>query len=80
MPIFTNFIVTFDNNQAKRDLRPIKTKMKVSGAMKTERGAEAYVVIRSFISTAKKHATNIITALRLALIGRAREAILGAHC
>lgn len=77
---FTNFIVPFDNNQAERDLRPVKTKMKVSGAMRTERGAEAYVVIRSFISTAKKHGTNIITALRLAFAGRGREAIWGAHC
>ena len=76
---FTNFIVPFDNNQAERDLRPVKTKMKVSGAMRTERGAEAYVVIRSFISTAKKHGTNIITALRLAFAGKARETIWGAH-
>lgn len=74
---FTNFVVPFDNNQAERDLRPVKTKMKVSGAMRSERGAEAYVVIRSFISTAKKHGTNIIVALRLALAGRAREAIFG---
>ncbi len=74
---FTNFLVPFDNNQAERDLRPVKTKMKVSGAMRTERGAEAYVVIRSFISTAKKHGTNIMVALRLALAGRAREAIGG---
>lgn len=77
---FTNFIVPFDNNQAERDLRPVKTKMKVSGVMRTKRGAEAYVVIRSFISTAKKHGTNIITALRLAFAGRAREAIWGVHC
>ena len=74
---FTNFIVPFDNNQAERDLRPVKTKMKVSGVMRTERGAEAYVVIRSFISTAKKHGTNLMVALRLAFSGRAREAICG---
>ena len=75
---FTNFTVPFDNNQAERDLRPVKTKMKVSGVMRTERGAEAYVIIRSFISTAKKHGTNVIVALRLAFSGRAREAICGA--
>ena len=75
---FTNFTVPFDNNQAERDLRPVKTKMKVSGVMRTERGAEAYVIIRSFISTAKKHGTNVIVALRLAFSGRAREAVSGA--
>ena len=75
---FTNFTVPFDNNQAERDLRSVKTKMKVSGVMRTERGAEAYVIIRSFISTAKKHGTNIIVALRLAFSGRAREAVSGA--
>ena len=75
---FTNFIVPFDNNQAERDLRPVKTKMKVSGVMRTEKGAEAYVIIRSFISTAKKHGVNIMVALRLAFAGRAREAIYGA--
>ena len=74
---FTKFIVPFDNNQAERDLRPVKTKMKVSGVMRTERGAEAYVIIRSFISTAKKHGTNVMVALRLAFSGRAREAIFG---
>jgi len=36
------------------------------------------VIIRSFISTAKKHGTNVIVALRLAFSGRAREAICGA--
>ena len=74
---FTNFVVPFDNNQAERDLRPVKTKMKVSGVMRTERGAEAYVTIRSFISTAKKHGKNILDALRLAFAGRTREAIWG---
>ena len=74
---FSNFIVPFDNNQAERDLRPVKTKMKVSGVMRTERGAEAYVIIRPFLSTAKKHGTNVMVALRLAFSGRAREAIGG---
>ena len=73
----TKFVVPFDNNQAERDLRPVKTKMKVSGVMRTERGAKAYAIIRSFLSTAKKHGVNIMVALRLAFAGRAREAIWG---
>ncbi len=45
--------------------------------MKTERGAEAYAIIRSFLSTAKKHGNSVMVALRLALSSRAREAIGG---
>lgn len=77
---FSNFIVLFDNNQAERDLRPVKTKMKVIGVIRTERGAEVYVIIRSFLSTAKKHDTNLMVALWLALLGRVRETLGDVGC
>ncbi len=49
-----NFEVPFDNNLSERDLRPIKTKKKVSGCHRNYRGLKNYCNIRSIISTCKK--------------------------
>jgi len=61
--------VPFTNNQAERDLRPIKTKLKVSGCFRTSLGAERYARIFSFISTARKQQVNIFQELKNALNG-----------
>lgn len=49
-----NFEVPFDNNLSERDLRPIKTKKKVSGCHRSYKGLKDYCNIRSIISTCKK--------------------------
>lgn len=56
--------VPFTNNQAERDIRPIKTKQKVSGAFRTLLGAQQYVRLHSFFSTARKNGVNAWKALR----------------
>lgn len=56
----TNFDAPFDNNQAERDIRLIKTKMKVSGCFRSDTGINAFTKIYSFISTLKKQKRNIL--------------------
>ena len=64
-----DFRVPFENNQAERDIRPVKTKLKVSGGFRSQHGADAYARIRSFISTLRKRKQNIFLALRSAFSG-----------
>ena len=64
-----DFTVPFDNNLAERDLRNIKTKIKVSGCFRTTEGAENYLKIMSYIGTAKKNGINAVKALKAAFDG-----------
>lgn len=68
--LFTkNFEVPFDNNQAERDIRIIKVKNKICGCFRTQKGAEEYLTINSFLSTVKKKGINILEALSRAFSG-----------
>lgn len=61
--------VPFTNNQAERDLRPVKTQMKISGCARSEHQARAWLRVRGYISTARKNGVNAIAALRDAIAG-----------
>lgn len=59
-----DFRIPFDNNQAERDLRMIKTKTKVSGCFRTEDGIKNYLTVMSYIGTAKKNGKNAYEAIQ----------------
>jgi len=55
------------NNISERDLRPTKTQQKISGRLTSEDVTQDRLNIRSYIDTARKHSTNVMTALRQAI-------------
>lgn len=67
----SGWTVPFTNNEAERTIRFSKVKQKVSGCFRTVEGAEDYMQIMSFVSTAKKHGMSYFKAVHAALTGNA---------
>ena len=57
------------SNQAERDLRPAKTQEKISGRLRSAATTRHRYAIRGYLSTATKHGTSALPALRDALTG-----------
>jgi transposase len=55
--------VPFTNNEAERDARMMKLRQKISGGFRSQRAAHDFAIIRSLLSTARKHGWNILHTL-----------------
>lgn len=61
----TDLTVPFTNNQAERDVRPVKIQQRTSGgAWRTLQGLAGFAVVQSYLSTAGKWGITKIDALR----------------
>jgi transposase len=65
----TDLAVPFTNNGSERDLRPVKTQLKISGCHRAATGAQNWLRVRGYISTVRKHGHDVLTALRDAITG-----------
>ena len=64
---FWGFRVPFDNNQAERDVRHAKVKIKVSGCLRLLEGAKQFAKINSVLSTAHKHGVTTMNTIKATL-------------
>lgn len=61
--------VPFTNNCGERALRPVKTQLKISGCHQSEDGATAWLGVRSYLDSARKHGLTAFDAIHRAFTG-----------
>ncbi|MER6076365.1 transposase [Streptomyces sp. NPDC001817] len=61
--------VPFTNNCGERALRPVKTQLKISGCHQSADGATAWLTVRSYLDSARKHGLSAFEAIHRAFTG-----------
>ncbi|WP_155054304.1 IS66 family transposase [Streptomyces blattellae] len=62
--------VPFTNNCGERALRPVKTQLKISGCHQSDTGATAWLAVRSYLDSARKHGLTTFEAIHRAFTGK----------
>jgi len=55
--------IPFTNNPAEQEIRMTNIRQKISGTMRTEKGAGHFADLRSYLQTTAKHGVPALTAL-----------------
>jgi transposase len=64
----TDSRVSFDNNEAERQVRMVKVQQKISGGFRTNAGATAWLAIRSYLATVITNGENPLGVLQRLMI------------
>lgn len=69
----TNFDATYSNNLAESSFRMVSGKRNVVGSFRSEKGAQSFVDLYSYISTCRKHGINCYIAMKELLYDNAEK-------